>query len=133
MIRCGAPANISASTFWLLTGKTRNPVFTDEFLVEHGAAPFSSIIMTENAFLTDDAWRQLVPLLIKGIRYQVATAAARLCGIDVETAKKLLVALAFDGFKVHLKNMLELVLFAEHNVLCACEARDSSEVNQVRT
>ena len=131
LIRCGFPANASGPTFFLLSGKTRNSVFTDEYLVAHGAAPFSTIIMTENGFLTDEAWAILVPLLIKGLRHKVAVAAATL-GIDKVTADKLTIALGFDGFKAHVKNLAELLLFAHNNILAAVEGRDSSEINQVR-
>ena len=104
-------------------------MYTDEFLVQNGAAPFSSILMTPSAFLTDEAWQEIVPKLIKGIRYQVRIAAASF-GIRSEVAAKLLVALTFDGFKSHLKNLAELVSFADNNILCAVENRDSSEINQ---
>ena len=104
-------------------------MFTDEYLVKHGAAPFSTIVMTPSAFLTDEAWEKFVPSLIKGIRLQVRTAAA-LLGISSEDADKLVVALTFDGFKSHLKNLTELCIFAENNIRCAVENRDSSEINQ---
>ena len=129
MIRCGSPSNVSGPTFFLLKGKTLSDIYTDEYLVRFGAAKFSSIIMTENAFLTDDAWKQIVPKLIKGLRHQIVIAAAKL-GIDKETADKLKMALTFDGFKTHLKNLHELLAFAKNNVICAVEGRDSSEINQ---
>ena len=108
----------------------RNPDFSDEFLVRHGSAQFSKIIMTESAFLTDEAWKKLVPFLIQGLRHVVREAAAKY-GIDAKTADKLLIVLTFDGFKSHLKNLEELVEFADNNILCANEGRDSSEINQV--
>ena len=97
----------------------------------HGAAPHSSVIMTPTGFLTDESWQQIVPLLIKGVRLKVKVAAARL-GIDEATAAKLLIGLSFDGFKAHLKNLMQLTDFADNNILCAVEDRDSSEINQVR-
>ena len=104
-------------------------MYTDDFLVQNGAAPFSSIVMTPSAFLTDEAWQKIVPKLIKGIRYQVRIAAASF-GIRSEVAAKLLITLTFDGFKSHVKNLAELVVFADNNILCAVENRDSSEINQ---
>ena len=129
-IRCGFPANVSGPTFWLLSGKAQNPVYTDAFLEQHGAAKHSTIIMTENGFLTDEAWQQLVPFLIKGLRHAVRMYGRKL-GIDPATCDKLTLALTFDGFKSHIKNLSELLLFATNNILAAVENRDSSEINQV--
>ena len=98
--------------------------------MRNGAAPFSRVIMTPNAFLTDEAWQEIVPLLIKGMRLQVQQNCARF-GISSEKAAQLLIGLTFDGFKAHLKNLSELIVFAENNVLCAVENRDSSAINQV--
>ena len=87
--------------------------------------------MTESGFLTDEAWKELVPLLIKGLRLKVREAAAKF-GIDAATADKLTIALTFDGFKSHVKNLTELLQFAHNNILTAVEGRDSSQINQVR-
>ena len=111
-------------------GIVNNPVFTDEYLVQHGAAPFSSVIMTPSGFLTDEAWSELAPKLVKGLRHQVILAGAEV-GIDEGTCNKLLICLAFDGFKSHVKNLAELLLFRDNNIRCLCEGRDSSEINQV--
>ena len=119
----------SGPTFFLLTGKQKNALYTDEFLLNHGAVRYSTVIMTPSGFLTDEAWQQIVPLLIKGVRWKVSIQAGRL-GIDEETCDKLLIGMTFDGFKSHLKNLNELAAFAENNVLCAVEDRDSSEINQ---
>ena len=86
--------------------------------------------MTENGFLTDEAWQQLNPLLIQGIRHKVREAASKF-GIDQATADKLTVGLTFDGFKSHVKNLAQLIDFAHNNILVAVEGRDSSEINQV--
>ena len=86
--------------------------------------------MTENGFLTDEAWKILVPLLIKGLRHQVREAARKL-GIDSATADQLTIGLTFDGFKSHVKNFNQLIQFARNNILAAVEGRDSSEMNQV--
>ena len=51
-------------------------------------------------------------------------------GIDKKTADELYVGQFFDGFGVHTKEFLQLILFAESNVLCAVENRDSSEFCQ---
>ena len=68
-------ANVNGPTFWLLVDKERNPAYTDEFLVSNGAAPFSKIIMTPSVYLTDEAWKELVPSLIKGLRHIIRERA----------------------------------------------------------
>lgn len=113
----------------LLAGKEQNPAFTQEFLVRNGAAPFSSIIMTPTGFMTDEAWQKLVPLLVKSIRKVVRDAAWTL-GIDPAAADQLLVGLTFDGFKTHVKNLIELIHMSDKNILAVVEGRDSSEINQ---
>ena len=128
-IRSGNAANRSGPTYWLLTGKERNPAYTDEFLQANGAAEFSSIVMTPNAFLTDEAWKQIVPLLIKGLRKMVVERAYEL-GVDSVTAGRLYLGLSFDGFKTHVKNLAELINMAEANILAIVENRDSSAINQ---
>ena len=112
-----------------MTGKVRNPVYTDAFLERHGAARHSSIIMTPSGFLTDEAWIELVPKLIRGIREKVRSVAVAM-GISVANADKLQIGLTFDGFKSHLKNLLQLVMFRENGIICCVENRDSSEINQ---
>ena len=64
------------------------------------------------------------------MRLQVQQNCARF-GITSEKAAQLIIGLSFDGFKTHLKNFSELVEFANNDVLCAVENRDSSAINQV--
>ena len=129
MIRSGFASNAQGPTMFLPPGKVRNPVFSDEFLRAQGAPPYSTVVMTPNGFLTDEAWVLIVPHLIKGTR-AVVTAHAKTLGIDEETANKLLVGMTFDGFKTHLKNLDELINMADANILAVVEGRDSSEINQ---
>ena len=128
IIRCGNAANRSAATFFLLVGKKKNQDYSDHFLAHHGAAEGSTIIMTESAFLNIPAWRKLVPKLSSSIR-QIVEDAAKTFGIDGHTASKLKAMLALDGFKAHFENEM-LVVLADLNILCACESRDSSAINQ---
>ena len=104
----------------LLAGQTINPAYNDKFLQEHGAALHSKIIMTPTAFLTDEAWKLIVPHLISGLRHVVRSHATRL-GIDNTTADQLLIGLTFDGFKCHLKNYAELINMASENILALVE------------
>ena len=127
-IRCGNAANRQAATFMLLAGKKRNDDYSDDFLLRNGAAPGSTILMTESAFLCKEAWTQLVPMLCKSLR-SIVQDAAQTFGIDAHTASKLKIVLSFDGFKCHLDPQM-LVGFASYNILCLVENRDSSAINQ---
>ena len=84
--------------------------------------------MTESAFLTNEVWTQLVPTLCCSLRL-IAEEAAKTLGVDAETAGKMKIVLSFDGFKSHLEPEM-LVGFANRNILCAVENRDSSAINQ---
>ena len=129
MLRSGSPANTSGATYFLLSGKNRNAVYTDAYLMRHGAKIYSAIVMTPTGYLTKEAWAIIVPLHIKSVRHNVREACAKL-GVDEKTADELYVGQFFDGFGVHTKEFLQLIQFAEENVLCAVENRDSSEFNQ---
>ena len=129
ILRSGFASNCSGPTFFLLSGKTSNPAYSAKFLMKHGAAKHSLVIMTPNAFLTDEAWQEIVPHLIKGLRHIIRVRASTL-GIDADTADRLLIVLTFDGFKCHVKNYAELINMADSNILALVENRDSSEINQ---
>ena len=55
LLRCGNAAGIQGPVFWLLKGKKRPKGLNDAFLRRHGAPPGSSVIMTDNAFMTNEA------------------------------------------------------------------------------
>ena len=128
-LRSGFPGNTSGPTFFLLSGKKKNPVYTDEFLERQGAKKYSTVVMTPTGYLTEEAWATIIPLHIKGVRHILTEECAKL-GVDKATADKLLIGQFFDGFGIHTKTFVVLVLFAVHNFLCAVENRDSSEFAQ---
>jgi hypothetical protein len=59
MFRSGVTVGTNGPTGFLLKGKKRRPGYTDEMLVKHGCEEGSTIVMTENAFMTNDAWIEL--------------------------------------------------------------------------
>ena len=131
--RCGCPApdpqDASGPTFFLIKGSSIKEGYDTKFLQSHGVSVGSLVVATENAYLTDEAWKKICPELRNGIRFNIRRAGSRL-GITQEEADKLWVVLALDGFKSHTKNFRELIDFAEHRVTVLCEDRDSSHVNQ---
>jgi hypothetical protein len=59
MFRSGVTVGGNGPTGFLLKGKKKRPGYTDDMLVKHGCEPGSTIIMTENAFMTNEAWIEL--------------------------------------------------------------------------
>ena len=68
MLRTGNAAGKNGSTVFVMAGKHVKEGYSDAFLVRQGAAPRSSIQMTENVFMTKDCWDKLTPKLIEGHR-----------------------------------------------------------------
>jgi hypothetical protein len=42
--------------------------FNNTYLIKYGMKPGLTIIMTENAYMTDDAWLQVSKEIVKGYR-----------------------------------------------------------------
>ena len=56
MVRTGTVGGMTGPTIFLLEGtKVRNE-FTDALLLKYGCAVWSTIIMTESAYMTNEAW-----------------------------------------------------------------------------
>ena len=68
MVRTGTVAGTTGPTIILLKGVTKQKAYSDDFLVKHGLAPGSTIIMTESAYMTNEAWLKATPYLMKGYR-----------------------------------------------------------------
>ena len=71
MVRCGAASGANGPTAFLLKGKRKRAGFTDKYLENEGAAPGSTIVMTENAFMTDEAWEEVSAKV--GMRFRSLT------------------------------------------------------------
>jgi hypothetical protein len=67
MYHTGNIADVTGPTIFLLEGKRKHEGFTDKFLVDHGAAIGSKCIMTATVFMTEEAWVQATPCVIKGL------------------------------------------------------------------
>ena len=74
--------------------------------------------MTENAFLTDATWLQLVPHLAKGIRSMPV----------IRDHPTWWVFLALDGYLTHVRLWQALDIFYNHKFLLLKEEGDSSHV-----
>jgi hypothetical protein len=68
LYRTGAVDGDTGPTIFLMKGKTKRHGFTDHYLRSNGCAIGSTVIMTENAFMTVDAWERMTPNIILGLR-----------------------------------------------------------------
>jgi hypothetical protein len=68
LYRTGAVDGDTCPTIFLMKGKTKRHEFTDHYLRSNGCAIGSTVIMTENAFMTFDSWERMTPNIILGLR-----------------------------------------------------------------
>jgi hypothetical protein len=68
MYRTGVAAGHNSPTVFLLNGKKRKSGFYNKFLKQEGYAVRSTICMTKNAYMTEDAREEMTPSLVKGYR-----------------------------------------------------------------
>ncbi len=120
MYRTGCIAGDTGPTIFLCSGKKKRAGFTDKVLLQNGAAPGSTIIMTENAYMTNDAWEEMAPNIVKGIRQMPV----------VRDNPQWWVLEVFDGFGSHLTGLRAMKLRDENKILSLKEEGDSSHVNQ---
>lgn len=59
MFRSGVTVGSNGPTGFLMKGKKKRAGYTDGLLLRHGCEPGSTLIMTENAFMTNEAWIEL--------------------------------------------------------------------------
>ena len=106
---------------FLMKGKTVKRGYTAKFLKDHGASPGSHVIMTENTFMTIEAWEQMTPLLIEGYRKvnKYVEANPQWYMVDI-----------LDGFGAHHNSYLAMAARHSNKIISVKEEGDSSHVNQ---
>lgn len=120
MYRSGTSAGNNGPTVFVMQGVRAQRGFNEKFLVDHGCEVGSHIQMTENAFMTLDAWLALTPRLIKGYRSLPF----------IEWNPQWWVVEILDGFGAHLTSLGALRLRMTALVLTIKEEGDSSSINQ---
>jgi len=121
MYRTGSVAGDTGPTIFLLKGQRKRVSYMDQFLLENGAAIGSTIVMTENAFMTMAAWEELMPLVCKGLRAINKFVANNPQWYMLEI---------FDGFGAHLSSYMAMTMRFDNKILSLKEEGDSSHVNQ---
>ena len=121
MYRTGNCGNGSGPTIFLMAGKKKRTGFSNKFLTSNGAESGSTIIMTETAYMTSEAWEQSTDNVISGIRSMEY----------VRDNPQWWVLEIFDGVGSHLASLPAMQKRLESKILCLKEEGNSSHVNQV--
>jgi hypothetical protein len=93
LYRTGSVDGDTGPIIFLMKGKTKRHGFTDQYLRSNGCVIGSTVIMTENAFMTVGAWDRMTPNVILGLRNIDKYVAANPQSWVLEI---------FDGFGAHL-------------------------------
>jgi len=118
-IRTGFTSGHQAAYYFLAKGKELRTKFKN--ISRHFKAPEGSeVIMTPNAFMTDDAWLQMVPKLCKSIRNMEV----------IRDHPDWWVLLSLNGFGSHVNVFEAHDFFAKEKILVIKEEGDTSHVNQ---
>jgi hypothetical protein len=120
MYRTGVAAGHTGHTVFLLKGKKRKSAFSETFLKQEVCALGLTICMTKNAYMTEEAWEEMTPSIVKGYRNLPV----------VKDNPQWWMNKIFDGFGAHLTNLNALKQHAEAKILSIKEERDSSSYNQ---
>jgi hypothetical protein len=116
---CGSAGGSEGPQTYLAKGKRMDYQSLKNLVKQHGAPPGSTIIMTPNAYMTDEAWIELAPGLCAGIRAMPV----------IKDHPDWWVVMTLDGFTSHLGNEA-LKVFEAHKIMVVKEEGDMSHVNQ---
>ena len=121
LVRTGVFAGTNGPTCFLMAGQNRRTGYDDDYLLRYGCAPGSQILMTENAFMTEDCWERMTPKLVQGYRSlpYIKENPDWWC-MEV-----------FDGFGPHYSSLKAMKHRYDNKVLSVKEEGDSSSINQV--
>ena len=120
MYRTGNCAGNNGPTAFLMKGKKRRKGYTNAFLKAEGCAPGSIVVMTDNSFMMEKAWEEMMDKIVRGYRsLPVVCDNPQWWMIEI-----------FDGFGAHLNNLPALKKRVEQKVLSLKEEGDSSSYNQ---
>ena len=118
--RSGSAAGANGPTGFLPPGQRCKSGYTPEFLLKHGAAPGSVIVMTPTGFMTEDAWEEMAPAMCKGIRNMPV----------IRDMPDWWVLKIVDGFGPHTSSLKAMEIYNSHKILLLKEEGDASHVNQ---
>ena len=119
VVRVGSAGGIDGPRFYLAKGKEIELATFKKFTDNYSAPAGSRVIMTPNAYMTDEAWSELVPSLCEGIRSMHGIKDHPDCWV----------VLSLDGFGSHLGTE-SLLVFHQNKILVIKEEGDTSHISQ---
>lgn len=123
-VRMGTAAGASGPFIFLAKGKSDDNIPKslrgDLSKNRKGVPLHSRVIMTPNAYMTDEAWINLVEDFCKGVRSMPV----------VRDHPEWWFVLTLDGYGSHINNHEASKMFANYNVMVVKEEADTSQVNQ---
>ena len=117
--RLGNAKGQEGPTIFMPPGKYRKAAFTDAFLEEHGAPPGSTIVMTPNGYMTEEAWIEASPKIAAGIRALIDKHNPDWWALKV-----------VDGYIPHTTSLEAMEVYEKKKILLLKEEADTSQVNQ---
>ena len=111
MVHTGSVSGDTGPTIIILKGKIKRAIFNDAYLVSHGLKPGSKIIMTENAFMTHDAWYKATKVIVYGYNEMPV----------IRDNPQWSILELLDGFGSHEYESCALKMRTERNILSAKE------------
>ena len=94
--------------------------YTDKFLVQEGFEEVSTITITQNSYMTEDAWKEMTPNLVEGYSNME---------VVLDHPNQWLIEI-FDVFVVQLYNLEALKHCYDNNIISIKEEGGASHVNQ---
>ena len=120
MIHIGTAAGGKGPVIFLCKGKVIPKALIQKNLVKNfKLAEVSCVISTPTAFLTDDTWITIAPIIAKGIRSLPV----------VRNHPDWFFTLTLDGFASHL-NAQAFQVFKDYKIMLILEDGDTSDTNQ---
>ena len=121
LVRTGVFSGTNGPTCFLMAGINRRTGYDDDYLLRYGCAPGSQILMTENAFMTEECWERMTPKLVAGYRSlpYIKENPDWFC-LEI-----------FDRFGPHYSSLEAMKHRYDNKVLSTKEEGDSSSINQV--
>jgi hypothetical protein len=120
VVRTGTASGITGPTIFLLKGTKRCNNFNDDYLFRYGMAKGSTILMTEKAYMTDDAWLEASKAIVKGK-----------CQLPfMKENEDWYITELLDGFKSHENVLKAHEIRADQLIIFLKVESNSSHVNQ---
>jgi hypothetical protein len=121
ILRSAAFGGATGPTNFVMKGARVKSGFTPKYLVKHGAAPGSSVVMTPNAFMTESAWLEMAVSRADGIRAMPV----------IRDHPEWYCFEIMDGFGPHWSNPEVLQIYRDRRILQGKEEGDTSQVCQM--